>query len=100
MIRLVLFLLALTFASLSPARAQFADQGTYAGTGAGSANAQTLTLANASSYNDLLGVIIKYIPGTSNTSAATLTINGFGSSPAFRKPTSAGPVALTGSPSE
>lgn len=85
-------------ATLAPdgtARAQFADQATFAGAGAGSANVQTITLPNASSLGDIVGVLVKYIPGVSNTSAATVTINAF-SPCAFRKPTNAGLVALAG----
>lgn len=86
----------LAVSSLAPARAQFADQATYAGTGAGSANAQTITISNATSYADLVGVLVKFIPGATNTAAATLNVNGFGSSPSFRKPNGAGVTALTG----
>ena len=89
------------FVLASPAVAQFADQATYAGTGAGSANAQTITLANATQYTDLIGVLIKYIPGATNTAAATLAVSGNGGALtggpiAFRKPSGAGLIALTG----
>lgn len=100
MIRLVLFLLALTFSSLIPAKAQFADQATYAGVGGGT-NAQTLTLANASSYADLLGVIVKYVPGGANNGAATIAVSGnsgvlSGGPIAFRRATDAGLAPLVG----
>jgi hypothetical protein len=88
---------ALALAGLSPAAAQFADQATYAGAGAGTANAQTLTLPNATSLADLVGVIVKYVPNVGNTGDATLTVNSFaGSPPHFRKPTGTGLAALTG----
>lgn len=86
---------AATIAPDGTARAQFADQATFAGTGAGSANVQTITLPNASSLGDIVGVLVKYIPGASNTSAATVTINAFAPC-TFRKPTNAGLVALAG----
>jgi len=79
-----------------PASAQFADQATYAGNGAGTANAQTISLPNATSYSDLVGVIVKYVPGATNTGDATLTVNSFVTSPHFRKPSGAGLVALAG----
>lgn len=97
MIRKIVFALSLLLAAAAPAASQFADQATYAGAGGGTANAQTLTLANASSYADLTGVIVKYVPTATNTGAATMTVNGFGSSPAFRKPSGSGMTALTGS---
>ena len=94
---LAMFLIAaVPCALLTPAAAQFDDQATFAGTGAGTANAQTITLANASSYADLVGVAVKYTPSATNTGDATLTVNGFGSSPSFRKPNGAGVTALTG----
>ena len=80
----------------SPARAQFADQATYAGAAGGSANAQTITVPNASTYTDLQGVLIKFLPVATNTGAVTLNVNGFGTSPSFRKLGGAGLTALTG----
>lgn len=96
MISKIILAIFLLLAAVAPSRAQFADQATYAGAGGGTANAQTLTLPNASSYADLVGVAIKYTPGATNTSTATLTVNGFGSSPAFRKPNGSGVTVLTG----
>ena len=88
---------ALAVVTALPAAAQFADQATWAGTGAGSANAQTMTLPNATSLADLVGVIVKYVPNVGNTGDATLTVNSFvGSPPHFRKPTGSGLAALTG----
>lgn len=77
-------------------RAQFADQATYAGTGGGSPNAQTITVVNTVTYSDVTGVLLKFIPGFSNTAAATLNVNSFGTSPAIRKLTPAGLTALSG----
>jgi hypothetical protein len=95
-ILLGLFLIA---ATVVPAAAQF-DQASYAGTGTGT-NAQAITLPNATQYSDLLGVLIKYIPGGTNTGAATLAVSGNGGALtggpiAFRKPSGAGLIALTG----
>lgn len=96
MIKKVVLALSLLLTAAAPAAAQFADQATYAGAGGGTANAQTLTLANASAYADLVGVIVKYVPSATNTGAATLNVNSFGSSPSFRKPNGAGVTALVG----
>lgn len=96
MIKKVILSLALLLFAALPAVAQFADQATYAGAGGGTANAQTLTLANATSYADLLGVIVKYVPSATNTGSATLNVNGFGSSPQLRKANGSGLTALTG----
>jgi hypothetical protein len=98
--RIVAFILGLFLLGVVPAAAQF-DQASYAGTGAGSANAQTITLPNATQYTDLLGVLVKYIPGATNTAAATLAVSGNGGALsggpiAFRKPSGAGLIALTG----
>jgi len=98
--RIVAFILGLFLLGVVPAAAQF-DQASYAGTGAGSANAQTITLPNATQYSDLLGVLVKYIPGATNTAAATLAVSGNGGTLtggpiSFRKPSIGGLVALTG----
>lgn len=80
-----------------PAGAAFPDQATWAGTSGGSANAQTLTVANYSSR--LVGVPIRFIPGYTNTGAMTLTISYQGGSTTagtVYKTTSAGLVALSG----
>ena len=98
MIRYVRHLLLATLllaASVAPSLAQFASQATYAGTSGGSANAQTITVANASSYADLLGVPVRFLPGASNTGAATLNVSSLGAK-AIKKPSTTGPAALTG----
>ena len=102
MIKRILIAASLLLSCLAPASAQFADQATFAGTGAGSINAQTVTLANVSQYSDLQGVIMKYIPGASggtvNTTDATLNVNTLGAIH-FRKPgpNGSGLITLTGS---
>jgi hypothetical protein len=95
MIKRLFLSLCVLLGACTLAVAQFADQATYAGTGAGTANAQTVTLPNATSLTDLLGVIVKYVPGATNTGAATLTVNSLAAT-AFRKPTNTGLAALTG----
>lgn len=59
------------------ASAQFAGQATWAGTSAGAANAQTITLPNVGTLADLRGVTISWIVGAglTNTGPATVTIN-------------------------
>lgn len=86
-------LLALCFAGC--ANAQFADQATFAGAGGGTANSQTVTLPNVTSYADLVGVILKYVPSVSNTGSATINVNGLGAKTVL-KPTSTGLATLTG----
>jgi len=95
MIRRLFLSLCALLCACTLAYAQFADQASFAGTGAGTANVQTATLPNATSLADLLGVIVKYVPNVNNTGAATLTINSLAAT-AFRKPTNAGIVELTG----
>ncbi len=99
MIKRIVLALSLLISCLKPAAAQFSDQATFAGTGAGSGNAQTIVVPNASSMSDLVGVLVKYIPSATNTSSATVTVNAF-TACTFRKPTSAGLAALNGSPAE
>jgi hypothetical protein len=82
--------------ALGPARAQFADQGNVVTSAAGTANAHTGTVANATSYNSVLNVKLIFVPANTNTGDATLTLNGFGTSPHFHKPTLSGPVVLAG----
>jgi hypothetical protein len=93
-------LVALFFAALlvcgTPALAQF-NNGNVVTSAAGTANAQTGTVTNAQSYADLTSVILTYVPAATNTGAATLTLNSFGSAVNFRKPNGSGATALTGS---
>jgi hypothetical protein len=78
----------------APARAQFAQQATW-GVCAGTANAQTMTLPNVSSYADLVGVTIGCIPANSNTGSATLRVNGL-SNTLIKKPSPTGLASLSG----
>ena len=86
----LLFLLALLLAS--PAFAQFADQRQYAPTSGGSANIQTVAIPN---YNLNVGVVVRFIPGFTNTGPMTLSVNG-GVAKVVLKPTLSGLAALTG----
>lgn len=78
----------------STSRAQFVQQQTWAGTSSGTANAQTLVVANYSA--NLVGVPISFIVGFTNTGPTTININGIGAANVFRQ-SSIGPVALSGS---
>jgi microcystin-dependent protein len=80
------------------ARAQFADQGTWAGTAAGAANAVILNLANVSSLNDIVGVPIRFNAAANNTGPVTIVIqNALGSTTAtaLNRPSSIGLAALS-----
>jgi hypothetical protein len=90
--RSVLILLALISAP-AISYAQFDDQATWGGTAGGTANAQTLTIAN---YTLTAGVVIRFIPVASNTAAATINVSSTGAV-AINKPTSTGLRALVGS---
>jgi microcystin-dependent protein len=76
-----------------PARAQFLDQSTYGGTSGGSANAQTITIANYSAH--IPGVVIRFIPGFVNTGPTTINISGIGAV-ALLRPSSIGNAFLSG----
>lgn len=92
--RLLAILLAASLWAL-PASAQFADQQTWGGTGGGSANAQTVTLANVGALADLLGVEVRFTPNATNSAATTLAVGGTAAT-AMRKWSPAGLIALTG----
>jgi microcystin-dependent protein len=77
-----------------PARA-FEAQSTWGGTGGGSANAQTVPIANVQSLNDVLGVPLRYVPANDNTGPSTISINGL-TATAVRRPSNIGLVALSG----
>lgn len=72
-------LAAILFTILAPALALagFNQQATYGGTSAGTANAQTITIANVGTMSDLLGVTISWKVGSglTNTGATTLAIS-------------------------
>lgn len=78
-----------------PALAQFAEQASWAGNGAGTGAAQTITLGNVLTLADILGVNVKWIPSNSNSGAATLAVNGLTAQP-IQRVTPAGMVALGG----
>lgn len=90
-IRLLLLLVGL----LAPATAwaQFPEQRVWGGTSGGSANVQTITIANYSSLTT--GVPIRWIAGFSNTGATTLQVSSTAAT-AMRKVTNNGLAALTG----
>jgi microcystin-dependent protein len=94
-----LFGIAMTLGlySLAPpprqAAAQFVDQSTYGGTSAGTANAQTFTVANYNAY--LPGVQLKFIPGNTNTGPTQINVSSIGLMNVVR-PSSIGNVALSG----
>lgn len=75
------------------ASAPFPDQATWGGTSGGSANAQTLTIANYSAR--LAGVPLRFIAGFTNSAAATLNVSGTGAASIY-KPTGGGPQLLAG----
>lgn len=77
-----------------PSRA-FEAQSTWGGNGGGSANAQTVAIANVGSLSDVLGVPLRYIPNIDNTGPATISINGLAAT-AVRRPSSIGLVGLSG----
>lgn len=62
--------------------------------GGGSANAQTVA-ATSPAFVLATGVVVQYVPGFTNTGSATLNVGGSGGVNVFR-PTSSGPVALSG----
>lgn len=66
----------------TPAHAQFVDQRTWGGTAGGSANAQTLTIANYTSYT--AGVPIRGLAVAGNTAATTLNVSSLGARNFYR----------------
>jgi microcystin-dependent protein len=74
-------------------RAQYVDEGTWGRTSSGSANAQSITIANYDA--DEPGVTLRFIPGFTNTGPATISINGH-SPIALQRPSSIGLVAFSG----
>jgi len=69
-----------------------ASSQSFAGTSAGTANAQTVSAANFTSSN---GQVISFIAGFTNTSSLSLNVNGTGALAVY-KDTAAGSVALSG----
>ena len=76
-----------------PAQAQFLDQSTYGGTSGGSANVQTISIANYSV--NMTGVVLRFTPGFVNTGPTTINVSGIGAV-ALVRPSSIGNVALSG----
>lgn len=91
--RIAAFLLV-TLLCVGMAGAQFAEQRVWGGTSGGALNAQTLTIGNFPAAPPV-GVPFRWLAGFTNTTAATLNINGTGAVAVF-KPTAGGAVALTG----
>lgn len=90
--------IALFFALLflaTPACSQFGGQATWGGVAGGTANAQTVAIANISSLSQLTGIIIGYSAPSGNTGAATLAVSGTAAT-AVLKPSPGGLVPLTG----
>lgn len=83
--------------SVAPARAEFAGQGTFGGTSAGTANAQTISIPNLAKMSQLRGVTISWVVGSglTDTGAATVNVNGLGAV-AVDRMNSGGLVALAG----
>lgn len=80
------------------ARAQFADQGTWAGAAGGTANALVVTLQNVGTLNDIVGVPIRFIPAANNTGPVTVAITnvlGTTTATALKRPSSIGLAALS-----
>ena len=91
-----LALAAVVFALVSPAGVSaFEAQSTWGGTSGGSANAQTVAIANVQSFSDLVGVPLRFIPGFENNGPATIAISGL-PVVAVRRPSSIGLAALSG----
>ncbi|SHN86764.1 phage tail protein [Bradyrhizobium erythrophlei] len=81
-----------------PSAAQFADQGTWAGTAGGTSNAVVLNLANVGSLNDIVGVQISFNPAANNTGPVTIAITnvlGNTTATALQRPSSIGLVGLS-----
>lgn len=86
-------LIAIFMILAGPAAAQFADQQTWGGTAGGSANSLTISVPNYD--NDYIGVQIRFLAASPNTSTTTVAINGRPAVPIYRQ-TSTGILQLTG----
>jgi microcystin-dependent protein len=92
----ILALCALLYTFVPPphsARAQFVDQTTWGGTSGGTANAQTITIANYTAHT--AGVALRFVPGNTNTGPTNINISALGNV-AVQRPSSIGNVALSG----
>lgn len=76
-----------------PAQAQFVEQSTYGGTSAGTANAQTITIANYS--KNMVGVTLRFVPGFTNTGPTQINVSSLGLVNVVR-PSSIGNTGLSG----
>lgn len=92
--RVVIVALAL-WLGVGTLRSQFASQGTFAGNGSGTANAQTATLSNVGALADVVGVPITYIAPATNTGPATFNLSSLGAI-AINRPVPAGLATLAG----
>jgi microcystin-dependent protein len=93
---LVLFVAALVWVFVPPpssSLAQFPAQGTWGGTSGGTANAQTLTIANYRAST--AGIPISFLAGATNTGPTTINISSIGAV-AIQRQSSIGPTALSG----
>lgn len=86
---------ALVVAQIGSASAQFPDQRTWGGTSGGTANAQTLSIPNISSFNDIVGVEIRFLAGSTNTGDTSMTIAPL-SAGGIRKTSRVGLLPLSG----
>ena len=75
------------------ASAAFGDQATFGGTSGGSANAQTINIANLPA--NTIGVQLRFIPGFTNTGPTQINVSGIGLVNVLR-PSSIGLVAFSG----
>lgn len=88
-------LLILAALCAGPAAAQLAAQQTYIPTSTGSANAIAISVANISTLAQLKGVPLRVLMNSTNTAAATLSVNGL-TATAVSKPTTSGLAPLSG----
>lgn len=75
------------------AAAQFVDQSTYGGNSGGTANAQTITIANYTAHTT--GVVLRFVPGGTNTGPMTINVSALGAVSVSR-PSSIGVTGLSG----
>ena len=91
-----LALFALTWTFVPPPRhaaAQFVDQSTFGGNSGGTANAQTITIANYTAHTS--GVVLRFVPGSTNTGPMQINVSGLGLVNVTR-PSSIGVTGLSG----
>jgi len=79
-IRSLLLLILVAVAAITgtvPAMA-WEQQGLYATSTGGTANAQTVTIPNVTAYADIVGVVISFVPTNANTGALQVNVNSLG----------------------